>query len=320
MTVSDRIEQITGTRVLDAICYSGYRKGQSPVHGIYPDYQQIKEDLGIIKEYWNCIRIYDCSRHAELTLEVIKNEYPDMRVMLGVDLHAEVNNPDCPWGHPVSTEQLEENRRYNEAQVQRAIQLSNEYGEYIFAVSGGNEATVDWTDGLVPVPRVAMYLQELREKQSRPVTLCENNIPWHDKISSLVPLLDFISIHTYPAWLNEPLDTAMEMTKQDYETVAELYPDKPVIITEAGWTTRSDGRGIKPEGASARHQSRYCSELAAWSRASAVPVFMFEAFDEPWKGSENPDEPEKHWGFFYEDRSPKPVMAAFVNSKKTSTS
>jgi exo-beta-1,3-glucanase (GH17 family) len=35
---------------------------------------------------------------------------------------------------------------------------------------------------------------------------------------------------------------------------------------------------------------------------------MFEAFDEPWKGSGEPNEPEKHWGFYYVDRSPKPVI------------
>jgi hypothetical protein len=35
---------------------------------------------------------------------------------------------------------------------------------------------------------------------------------------------------------------------------------------------------------------------------------MFEAFDEPWKGSDEPSEPEKHWGFYYLDRTPKLVV------------
>ncbi|MEC9249739.1 MAG: glycosyl hydrolase, partial [Pseudomonadota bacterium] len=37
-------------------------------------------------------------------------------------------------------------------------------------------------------------------------------------------------------------------------------------------------------------------------------TFVFEAFDEPWKGSPDPDEPEKHWGLFKLDRRPKRVM------------
>jgi hypothetical protein len=35
---------------------------------------------------------------------------------------------------------------------------------------------------------------------------------------------------------------------------------------------------------------------------------VFEAFDEPWKGSPDPMEPEKHWGLFTVDREPKKVM------------
>ena len=33
--------------------------------------------------------------------------------------------------------------------------------------------------------------------------------------------------------------------------------------------------------------------------------FVFEAFDEPWKGSADPLEPEKHWGLFTVERQPK---------------
>jgi hypothetical protein len=36
---------------------------------------------------------------------------------------------------------------------------------------------------------------------------------------------------------------------------------------------------------------------------------VFEAFDESWKGSPDPLEPEKHWGLFTVDRKPKLVMA-----------
>jgi exo-beta-1,3-glucanase (GH17 family) len=49
--------------------------------------------------------------------------------------------------------------------------------------------------------------------------------------------------------------------------------------------------------------------LMEWSRSSGITVFLFEAFDEPWKGSPDPLEPEKHWGIFTVDRKPKPVCA-----------
>ena len=39
-------------------------------------------------------------------------------------------------------------------------------------------------------------------------------------------------------------------------------------------------------------------------------VYFFEAFDENWKGSDDPFEPEKHWGIYKADRSPKLAMKA----------
>jgi hypothetical protein len=39
-----------------------------------------------------------------------------------------------------------------------------------------------------------------------------------------------------------------------------------------------------------------------------ILTFVFEAFDEPWKGSSDPLELERHWGLFTVDREPKQVM------------
>ena len=41
-----------------AICYSGFRDGQNP-GGIYPSYDEIKEDLLILHNYWKYLRLYD---------------------------------------------------------------------------------------------------------------------------------------------------------------------------------------------------------------------------------------------------------------------
>ena len=86
------------------------------------------------------------------------------------------------------------------------------------------------------------------------------------------------------------------------------HPGKPVVITEAGWTTASNGRGIEPHNASEELQAQYYEELLEWTTKEKVLTFVFEAFDEPWKGSPDPLEPEKHWGLFNLDRTPKLVM------------
>lgn len=45
--------------------------------------------------------------------------------------------------------------------------------------------------------------------------------------------------------------------------------------------------------------------MMSWSKKNKVTMFIFEAFDEPWKGGQNPDEPEKHWGIYDVHRKPK---------------
>jgi exo-beta-1,3-glucanase (GH17 family) len=152
------------------------------------------------------------------------------------------------------------------------------------------------------------HVRRVRAAVAQPVTFCENYVPWHDKLAPLVAELDFISLHTDPVWEYKHIHEAIHHTRDNYESVARRYPGVPVVITEAGWATNSNGRGIAPENSSQELQEIYFRDLMAWSRDARVLTFVFEAFDEPWKGSPDPMEPEKHWGLFTVDRRPKRVL------------
>lgn len=291
-----------------AICYSGYREGQSPVTETFPTYEQVRGDLLLLQPFWRYLRVYDASRHADLVLDVIRNEGLDFKVMLGADVRAEVSNPNCPWDANYSEGQLLANRAANDAQIDRLIELAKEYPEIAFSVSVGNEASVEWTDHLVPVERLVGFARRVKAAIVQPVTFCENYVPWTTKLAPLAAELDFLSVHTYPVWEFQPVDRALDYTRQNYHSVADHYPDTLVVITEAGWTTGSNGRGIEPWNASQELQAEYVRQLTAWSESHEILTFVFEAFDEPWKGSSDPMEPEKHWGLFTVDREPKLVM------------
>jgi len=294
----------------NAICYSGYRHGQSPGEKIYPSLEEIREDLRILQKNWRLLRLYDCSTHAERVLEVIRADGLPFQVMLGAYLGAEMNNFGCPWGVTYTEEQLEASQRENDAEIERLIALAARYPDIVFSVAVGNEATVDWTDHYVPVPHMIDYVRSVKAAVKQPVTFCENYVPWQNKLRDLVPELDFISVHTYPVWEYRHIHEAIDYTKENVESVARMYPDKPVVITEAGWATNSNGRGMKAEHASQELQDFYYRDLMEWTEQAGVLCFVFEAFDEPWKGSPDPLEPEKHWGLFTVDRQPKRVMQA----------
>jgi len=292
----------------NAICYSGYRRGQSPGDRIYPSLAEIREDLLILQKHWRLLRLYDCSPHAERVLEVIRRDGLDFQVLLGAYLGAEMNNFGCPWGGTYSEEQLEASVAENDAEIERLIALAGRYEDSVFSVAVGNESTVDWTDHFVPVSRMIEHVRRVKRRVAQPVTFCENYVPWREKLRDLVRELDFISLHTYPVWEYKHVHDALHYSKDNYHSVAQLYPDKPVVITEAGWATNSNGRGIHPENSSQDLQAIYYGDLMDWTRAEGILTFVFEAFDEPWKGSADPMEPEKHWGLFTVDREPKKVM------------
>lgn len=296
-----------------AICYSGFRDGQQP-GGISPTYEEVKEDLLLLQAHWKYLRLYDCDDHAETVLQVIQQEKLPLKVMLGAYIVAEMNNFGCPWGGGVYTEaELAKNHVKNHNQISKLIDLANQYPEIICTLSAGNEACVDWTDHYVSVSSVIEYVKRIKKEAKQPVTFCENYVPWLSKLKRLVDEVDFISIHTYPVWEYKNIHEALEYTKENYFAVANMYPDKPVAITEAGWATNSNGRGIEPHNVSEENQEIYYHDLVNWTDEEGILTFVFEAFDETWKGSAEPLEPEKHWGLFKTDRTPKLVMANLIS-------
>jgi exo-beta-1,3-glucanase (GH17 family) len=291
-----------------AICYSGYREGQSPDLGIYPSPEQVAEDLRLLARTFRLVRLFDAGPHAELVLEAIRRERLDLKVLLGGWLAAEADNPACPWGGVHGPERLAANLAENGRELERLARLARLHPETVAAVAVGNEACVEWTDHLVPPERVLGYVAALRREIAQPVTVCENHVPWRERLEALAAEVDFISLHTYPAWEARPVSEALDWTEENWRGVAERYPETPVIITEAGWTTASSGRGVRAEDASPENQAAYLEALTRWSRARGILTFVFEAFDEPWKGAPDPLEPEKHWGLCTVDRRPKPAL------------
>jgi exo-beta-1,3-glucanase (GH17 family) len=228
--------------------------------------------------------------------------------MLGAYIMAEVNNPNCPWGGIYSEEELKANKLQNRAKINNLVEMANRYPDSIFSLSAGNEAAVEWTDHLVPVESLVEYVKIIKQGAKQAVTFCDNYVPWLDKLEPLVDLVDFISIHSYPVWEYKGIQEGLSFTKQNYYDVLKRYPNKPVVITEAGWATNSNGRGIDPANVSEELQRIYYQDLMKWCDQEKILTFVFEAFDESWKGSPEPLEPEKHWGLFKVDRKPKLVL------------
>ena len=295
-----------------AIAYSGFRVGQHPDRGngaINPSDAEILEDLRILLSHnLDLIRLYDSGENSATTLKMIKQHKLPIKVLLGIWLDAEVSNHEgCAWlDLPIPAQELFDNKIKNMLEIQRGIKLSEKYPNIVVAVNVGNEALVDWNDHMVTLNSIIGYVREVKQSISQPVTVADNYEWWIRDGATLAAEVDFIGVHTYPAWENQTIDEALAYTIENIENVHKALPNKPIVILEGGWATT--GKEFAQQ-ANEENQKRYFNEIMQWSKASNTTFFFFEAFDEPWKGNPtNLKGAEKHWGLFNVDRTPKKVM------------
>ncbi|MDJ0906476.1 MAG: hypothetical protein QNI96_10685 [Woeseiaceae bacterium] len=295
-----------------ALAYSGFREGQHPDRGagaVNPSAEEVLEDLNILADHgFGLVRLYDAGDNSAMTLELIREHDLPIKVLLGIWLRAEVSNHEnCPWlDEPIPQAALALNKVANALEIERGIELAQEYRDIVAAVNVGNEALVIWNDHMVPLDRVIGYVRDVKAAIEQPVTVADNYEWWIEDGAPLAAEVDFLGIHTYPAWEQKTIDEALNYTIENMERVQTALPGKPMAILEAGWATTASEFGDR---ASEAAQERYYNEITAWATGTNTTVFFFEAFDEPWKG--NPDNPmgaEKHWGLWFVDRSPKQVM------------
>lgn len=299
---------LDGRWIGEAVSYGCYRSGQAPgIKG--PSVAEIEEDLHIIMPHWNMIRLYGSDGDSERILRLIRKNKLPLKVMLGVWLENETGNP--------------QRREENMAQAVRGIKLANMYSDLIAAVCVGNETQVTWSAHRMDQQDLIRYIRLVRNNSIVPVTTADDYSFWNTSGSkSVADETDFIVTHLYSMWNGITVENAVEwMDRIYFHEVKAMHPDKEVIIGEAGWATNYNTRKTGPgEQASlirgtadVAAQEYYLIHLHEWILRTKVPTFLFEAFDEPWKGGgedSDPDEVEKHWGVFYENRQPK---ISFIN-------
>ncbi len=310
--VSHGVDKLMAGEVM-AVAYSGFREGQYPDRGngaVNPGKHEILEDLEILVAHdFKLLRLYDSGENSLATLELIRDHKIPIKVMLGIWLRAEISNHlGCPWlDEPIPDEELAANVLTNVAEVQRGIELAQQFDDIVVAVNVGNEALVEWNDHMVTPEKVITYVRRVKASINQPVTVADNYAWWIRDGAALAAEVDFLGVHTYPVWENKTIDEALAYTAENIEGVRTALPDKPIAILEAGWATAATefgGRANEPD------QARYFRELKKWASDTNTTVFFFEAFDEPWKGDEHDSlGAEKHWGLFNVDRTPKQVLS-----------
>ena len=264
--------------------YGPYRTGQAP-DGIQPSSAEIEQDFGIIERETRLARTFGACDALALV--------PPIARQRGIHLYQGAN---------LSTNPSENTRQMN---CYNTLLSAN---PNIVAGIIGNETLLR---GDLSETQLIDYINQAKPMGTIPVSTAETWDVWCNLKGTkprcpgrpaLSAAVDFITAHVYPYWEAVPIDHAAAHVMATYITLRAQYPNKEIIIGEAGWPTCGDTKG----GAvpSIENQRRFIEKLWAWSKAYNMQVVYFETFDEPWKA--NQEGPVGGcWGMYSVDRTPK---------------
>ena len=200
-----------------------------PFRGVGPDRTEIvsranlEEDMGILQEMGvNHIRTYGIGLGLN-QIPFIAAQY-NITTATGTWIHS--GNPD------------------NYGEIDTALSAESVSSMIIV----GNEVLTGAVG--IPEPDLVAYLEYAktnREDSNFPVATAEE---WgffarHSSATNttvrtaLGNATDVIIIHAHPAWHKVPLADAAEWVIEKYDEVAELYPEKRIILGETGWPSSS---------------------------------------------------------------------------------
>lgn len=317
-----------------AVAYGPYRTATNAddlVNEIIPP-TNIRQDMELlVAGNFRLIRIFDSSdKVAKQTLDVIVDNNIDMKLQLGAFMGGFKFEPN--------PNKVEDIKAANLRELDRAIALANDpkYRDVILTVSVGNENIVDFSANRIDPADMAVYIKYVRDRVRQPVTTDDNFQVFTNPIpKSVLDQIDFVAIHAYPAidteYPGSPLywdwkqlgvlpgaaraaammDASIVELKKQYQA-SRLALDSvglskiPIVITETGWKARITGD--QAFRAHPVNQKMYFQRLETWRQESRVSgsgpvnIFYFEAFDEPWKLSDD------GWGLFNKDRRARYVI------------
>jgi exo-beta-1,3-glucanase (GH17 family) len=294
------VTSLEGRWIGNGISYSAYRDGEGPDMDGTTSKPHILEDLRLLAQHWNLIRLYGADDQHQAVLEVIREHKLPIRVMQGAWLSAH--------------QSADENRQ----QIERVIQLANEFDDIIVAVNVGNEIFVDWSwHRIEDMDAVIADLREVRSSIKQPVTVNDDYNFWNKpQAARIAAEVDFIGLHAYAFWNNQRLKDALQWTQAIYDDIQGRFPDHLIAYTETGWPTSRvyddsyEGGLIGKAGEA--EQRIFFDQYNAWINDNKIVSLYFSAFDEKWKGGFDGDKPmdkaEKHWGVFRSDRTPKQAL------------
>ncbi|MEX0837934.1 MAG: glycosyltransferase [Parvibaculum sp.] len=276
--------------------YSPYRQDQNPQRNQHPSAAQIEADMQLLSGTVQAIRTYSVIRGQERIPEIASGY--GLSVAPGA------------W--------IDTDLARNEQELGALIELAPRRN--VVRAMVGNEALLRAD---VTVDELIAYIRRAKRKIWKPVSTAEPPHIWL-KHPELVKEVDFIGVQILPYWEGIPVGIAVDAV---FERLAELtaaYPGKPIVLSEVGWPSRGKViprrpyPGLAPDELDTEavpslvNQATFLREFLNRAKQEDITYYVIEAFDQPWKASEE-GAAGAFWGIYNADRQPKFPMAGSIS-------
>ena len=171
---------------------------------------------------------------------------------------------------------LDRARATNQAEIAAAIRIANEHSNVV-RVFVGNESVLR---GDLTVAELSVELDRVRGAVDQPVSTAE---PWHVWVDNpeLAEHVDFIGVHLLPYWEGIDVEESIEFLVSRMQILRQTFPNKSIVIAEAGWPSQGRTRGAA--NASASNQALFLRRFLLRAQQERYVYYLMEAFDQPWK-------------------------------------
>ncbi|WP_075768585.1 glycosyltransferase [Aerophototrophica crusticola] len=264
------------------VAFSPYQENQSPIDKRFPSREEIERDVAVVAPYVRSIRSYSTLNGFEAI--------PELGAKYRLDVTAGA------W--------LSGNLGENEQEINALVRLARTH-KNVTRVMVGNEVMFR---GDLKVPQLIDYIERVKRQVDVPVSTAEPPYVWHDH-PELADAVDYITIHLLPYWEKVPIEQAMQQVLQEYNRIKQRFPNKHILIGEAGWP--SDGAYRGGAEASLVNQAKFIRSFLNLAGENRWDFYIMEAFDQPWKRAIGGNA-EANWGIWDANRNMKFPMEGSV--------
>ncbi|WP_236994003.1 exo-beta-1,3-glucanase [Candidatus Methylomicrobium oryzae] len=262
---------------VNSVSFAPFREDHSPLTLVFPNSQEIDEDLRLLAGQSHTIRTYASSKGLT-EVPAIARKY-GLKMIQGA------------WiGGPTVAKE-------NEEEIAALIKAANEYPDVITRVIVGNEVLLR---GELEPEQLLSYIRRVKQAVKQPVSYAD---VWsfYMRYPEIAKEVDFFTVHILPYWEDEPLpvDKTAEHIVKNYQRIRDAYPGKPILIGESGWPSAGRQRGWAVPGVV--NEAKFIRSLVQVANKNGFDINIVEAFNQPWK-SKLEGVVGANWGLYSVDR------------------